>query len=54
MESCLQALVLPAIRDHPREEAQVLVDLHTVMDSEDFLLVVLENGKSVAKNHLGG
>lgn len=36
------------------EEAQVLVDLQAVLQSQDLLLVVLENGQGIAEYHLGG
>lgn len=36
------------------EEAQVLVDLQAILQSQDLLLVVLENGQGIAEYHLGG
>lgn len=43
---------LPAIRDGFGEEAQVLVDLHAVVDLQDVILFVLEESQSVPEDHL--
>lgn len=43
---------LPAVRDGLGEEAQVLVDLHTVVDLQDVVLFVFEESQSVPEDHL--
>ncbi len=43
---------LPAVRDGLGEEAQVLVDLHAVMDLQDVVLFVFEESQSVPEDHL--
>lgn len=42
----------PAVRDGLGEEAQVLVDLHAVMNLQDVLLFVLEQSQGIPKYHL--
>lgn len=42
----------PGVADSLGEEAQVLVDLHGVVDLQDLILLVLEQSQSVTEHHL--
>lgn len=44
----------PAVANGLGKEAQVLVDLQAVLQPQDLLLIVLENGQGIAEYHLGG
>lgn len=43
-----------AIANGLGEEAQVLVDFQAILQPQDLLLVVLENGQGIAEQHLWG
>lgn len=42
----------PAVADSLGEETQVLVDLQAVLQPQDLLLIVLEDGQSISEHHL--
>lgn len=42
----------PTVADGLGEEAQVLVDLQAVLQPQDLLLIVLEDGQGIAEHHL--
>lgn len=44
----------PTVANGLGEEAQVLVDLQAILQPQDLLLVVLEDGQGIAEHHLGG
>lgn len=45
-------MCLPAIGDSLGEDAQVLVDLHAVVDLQDIILFILEESQRVPEDHL--
>lgn len=52
MDSAETSEFLPAVRDGLGEEAQVMVDLHAVLDLQEVVLFVFEESQSVPEDHL--